>query len=130
MNEFKHKELTELLIGVFYNIYNTLGYGFLEKVYENAFTIELDSLGINYKKQEPISVFYKTQKVGSYIADIVVDSLIIIELKAAESLCEEHECQLLNYLRATNIEVGLLFNFGKKAHFKRIVYSNSRKKNK
>ena len=127
MNEFKHKELSELLIGIYFNVYNALGYGFLEKVYENSFAIELDSLGITFKLQEPIEVFYKESKVGYYKADIVVEDTIIIEIKATESLCEEHECQLLNYLRATNIEVGLLFNFGKKAQFKRLVYSNSRK---
>jgi GxxExxY protein len=130
LNEFKHKELSEILIGIFYDVYNALGYGFLEKVYENSFALELDNFGIPYKVQEPIEVFYKGLQVGFYKADIVVDDKIIIELKAAESLCEENECQLLNYLRATNIEVGLLFNFGKTAQFKRLVYSNSRKNSK
>ena len=127
MNEFKHKELSEILIGIFYDVYNALGYGFLEKVYENSFALELKNFGIPYKVQEPIEVFYKGLQVWYYKADIVVDDKIIIELKAAESLCEEHEYQLLNYLRATNIEVGLLFNFGKKAQFKRVAFSNSRK---
>ena len=112
----------------FYKVYNTLGYGFLEKVYENALYIELLRNGISCRKQAPIKVFYDGIQVGEYFADIIVEEGIIIELKAAEGLVEEHEYQLINYLKATNIEVGLLLNFGKEPQFKRKVFSNERKK--
>ncbi|HAB51421.1 MAG: GxxExxY protein [Ignavibacteria bacterium RIFOXYB2_FULL_35_12] len=126
--QFKHQELTELIIKAFYNVYNSLGYGFLEKVYENSMLIELKSLGLNCEKQKPISVFYKNLNVGEYFADIIVENKVIIELKAAEGIIEEHEAQLLNYLKATDIEVGLLFNFGKQPQFKRQIFENEYKK--
>ncbi len=125
---YLHQDLTEKIIRAYYNVYNELGYGFLEKVYENAFMIELKSLGLNCEKQKPISVSFKGYKVGEYFADIIVENKVIIELKAAEVLVEEHEAQLLNYLRATEIEVGLLFNFGKKPQFKRQIFENIYKK--
>ncbi len=127
MVELLHKELSDKIIGAYYNVYNTLGFGFLEKVYENAFAVELKSMNIIFYLQKPIEVYYKSEKVGNYLADIMVEDKIIIELKAAENLCLEHEYQLLNYLKATNIEVGFLFNFGKKPQFKRLVFDNSRK---
>lgn len=105
-------------------MYNTLGYGFLEKVYENALLIELKSMGLKAQRQVPVKVFYQEQMVGDYYADIIVEEQVIIELKAAEALCEEHEYQLINYLKATNIEVGLLLNFGKKPQFSRKVFTN------
>lgn len=125
---FKHSELTEIIIKAFFNVYNSLGYGFLEKVYENSMMIELKSLGLDCEKQKPISVFYKHLNVGEYFADIIVENKVIIELKAAEGIIEEHEAQLLNYLKATNIEVGLLFNFGKQPQFKRQIFENEYKK--
>ena len=112
-----------MIIKAFYNVYNKLGYGFLEKVYENALLIELKKLGLECIAQFPIEVFYDDVKVGFYIADIIVNRCVIVEIKAAEGLCEEHEAQLTNYLRATDIEVGILLNFGKKAEFKRKVFS-------
>uniref|UniRef100_UPI00404978DF GxxExxY protein n=1 Tax=Gelidibacter sp. TaxID=2018083 RepID=UPI00404978DF len=124
MNNFKYSEITEKVIKAFYKVYNTLGYGFLEKVYENAMYLELKSAGLYVEKQKSIKVFYETIEVGNYYADLIVDEKIIIELKASESLCEEHEFQLINYLKATNIEVGLLLNFGKNPEFKRKVFSN------
>ncbi len=124
-DNFKHTELTEQIIQVFYKVYNTLGYGFLEKVYENAMFHELTSIGLDVKRQHPIVVFYDSVEVGSYYADLIVEDLVIIELKAAESICEEHECQLINYLKATDVEVGLLLNFGKKPQIKRKVHSRS-----
>lgn len=126
--DFKYSELTEIIIKAFFNVYNSLGYGFLEKVYENAMMIELKLLGLNCEKQKPISVYYKSTLVGEYFADIVVENKVILELKAAEVLNEEHEAQLLNYLKATEIEVGLLFNFGKKPQFKRQIFENIYKK--
>lgn len=129
MNDnYLHSEITELIIKAYYKVYNQLGYGFLEKVYENALLIELRKLGLFCQPQMPIKVFYDNEEVGFYIADIVVNNSVIVEIKAAESLCEEHEAQLTNYLKATEIEVGLLLNFGKKAEFKRKVFSLEYKK--
>lgn len=122
------EELSKKIIRAYYNVYNRLGYGFLEKVYENALIYELLRMEIHGKRQVPIKVFDLGQNVGEYFADIVVENRIIIELKAADSLCVEHEAQLLNYLKATSIEVGLLFNFGLKPEFRRRVYENKFKK--
>ena len=123
-----HSDITEKIIKAFYNVYNKLGYGFLEKVYENAMLIELTKFGLNCKNQFPIEVFYDEKKVGEYFADIIVNDSVIVELKAAENLCEEHECQLVNYLKATEIEVGLLLNFGKEPQLKRKVLTKDHKK--
>lgn len=122
---YMQSELTEQVIQMFYKVYNALGYGFLEKVYENAMFHELTLAGLQVKRQQPITVFYNGVEVGSYYADLIVEGLVIVELKAAESICEEHECQLINYLKATDMEVGLLLNFGKKPQIKRKVHSNS-----
>ncbi len=127
---YKHSEVTEIVIGAFFEVYNKLGYGFLEKVYENAMMMELMKRGLSAKSQQPISVFYDEKEVGNYFADIVVDDKVILELKAAEGLREEHEAQLINYLRATDIEVGLLMNFGKTPQFKKKVFSNEFKHRK
>jgi len=124
--ELLHKDMTNAVIKAFYKVYNQLGYGFLEKVYENAMMIELNNMGLYCQKQRPIKVYYLGKEIGDYFADIVVEDIIILELKAAESLCEEHEYQLINYLKATDIEVGLLFNFGKKPEFKRKVFQNKK----
>lgn len=122
-----HENITKKIIEAYYKVYNTLGYGFLEKVYENALKIELLKNGLKVEQQKNIKVFYEKYEVGDYFADLILDDLVIVELKAAENLCEEHEAQLINYLKATNLEVGLLLNFGKKAEFKRKVFSNDRK---
>lgn len=126
IDNYKHSEITEKIIRSFYKVYNTLGYGFLEKVYENALFIELESIGLFVEKQGQIKVYYKEKEVGLYFADLIVEEHIIIELKATETLCEEHEFQLINYLKATEIEVGLLLNFGKKPELKRKVFSNNK----
>ncbi|HRF76411.1 MAG TPA: GxxExxY protein [Chitinophagales bacterium] len=118
-----HKDLTDLIIQAFYKVYNELGYGFLEKVYENALIIELKKIGLLIEQQVKIKVYYDETPVGFYLADLLVESSVIVEIKAAESLCYEHECQLINYLKASNVEVGLLLNFGKKPTFKRKVFS-------
>ena len=115
---------SKLSIRAFYNVYNKLGYGFLEKVYENAMAIELQKLGLSCRTQTPIKVYYCENLVGDYFADIIVDDKIILELKAAENLCTKHEAQLLNYLKATDFEVGLLLNFGTKPQIKRKIYNN------
>jgi GxxExxY protein len=125
--ELLHKQLTEEILSVFYAVYNELGYGFLEKVYQNSLFIELKSRGFKVEAQKQIKVNYKGFEVGEYYADILVDDLVILELKAAEYLVKEFEAQLVNYLRGTKMEVGLLLNFGKKPEFIRKVYENSRK---
>lgn len=126
-DNFLHSDITARIIKAYYTVFNKMGYGFLEKVYENALLIELRKANLNCKAQMPIQVYYDQVEVGYYVADIIVNNKVIIEIKAAESLCEEHEIQLINYLRATNIEVGILLNFGKKAEFKRKVYNEEYK---
>jgi GxxExxY protein len=123
----KHSQLTEKIIKAFYTVYNQLGYGFLEKVYENALLIELRKTGLVAEKQVPIKVYYDDQEVGDYYADIVVNQLVILELKATQTVAPAHEAQLVNYLKATQIEVGLLFNFGLKPAVKRRVFLNEHK---
>lgn len=123
----KHEHITEKIIQAFYKVYNTLGYGFLEKVYENAMYIELNILGFKVERQKKITVFYYGNTIGEYCADLVVDELVTVELKANECLCEENESQLVNYLKATKIEVGLLLNFGKKPEIKRKIFDNDKK---
>jgi GxxExxY protein len=121
-----HEALTETIIGAFYRVYNGLGYGFLEKVYENAMMIELAEHGFQPMQQERVKVFYKGAIVGDYFADIIINDKVILELKAAESLCDEHAAQLTNYLKATDKELGLLLNFGRKPEFRRIIFSDKR----
>ena len=125
--EFKYKEITEEIIKIFYKVYNKLGYGFLEKVYQNALMFEFEKAGISADTQLPINVVYDGKTIGEYFADILVDNSVIVEIKAAKSLLKEHEAQLLNYLRATNIEVGLLLNFGPKPEIMRKASDNNRK---
>ena len=123
----RHKELTETIIGVFFEVYNELGHGFLESVYERAFEIALTAKGINVLRQIQIPVSFRGQSVGDFVADMLVERSVLLELKAARTLDSAHEAQLLNYLRATEIEVGLLFNFGIKPDFRRLAFDNSRK---
>jgi len=125
-----HKEITSAIINAFYTVYNTLGYGFLEKVYENALVLELEKRGLKVQTQFPIKVYYEGKIVGKYFADLLVADTVIVELKAVEQLIAAHETQLINYLKATEIEVGLLLNFGKEAKYKRRVFSqqNNNKK--
>ncbi len=126
--KYSHSELTSKIMKCFYTVYNTLGYGFLEKVYENSLKIELQLSGLNVEAQKKIDVYYNDKAVGVYYADLIVNNAVILEIKAAEGLCEEHEFQLINYLKATDVEVGLLLNFGKKPEFKRKIYTNNYKK--
>lgn len=125
--EILHKSVTDKILRAFYNVYSELGYGFAEKCYENAMIHELNLMGVTCEKQLPIKVLYKGKIVGEYFADIVVNEVVIIELKAATSLISEHEVQLLNYLKATNIEIGLLLNFGDRPCFKRLIFTNDKK---
>lgn len=122
-----YEDLTGNIIKGFYNVYNTLGVGFLEKVYENALAIELESLGLTVKRQYPIKVYYANTLVGEYYADLFINNLVIVELKAADSLRKEHVAQLTNYLRATDSQLGLLLNFGAKPEFKRLIDTSIKK---
>ena len=121
-----HEEITSDIINAFYHVYNTLGYGFLEKVNENALAKELAKRGHAIKQQVPIQVLYEGETVGEYFADILVDDKVILELKVAEEIAEAHEAQLINYLKATNTQVGLLLNFGPKAEFKRKIFTKGK----
>jgi GxxExxY protein len=123
----KHSELTEEIIGAFFAVYNALGYGFLEKVFANALKFELERRGLKVKQEFPIVVLYLGQTVGKYFSDLIVDDLVIVEIKATKVLLQEHEAQLLNYLKATPYEVGLLLNFGPKPEHKRRSFDNTRK---
>ena len=125
--DFKYKELTERIIKIFYRVYGKLGYGFLEKVYENAMMIEFNKEGISAIAQAPIKVLYEGEVVGEYYADFMVEEKIIVELKASNALAGENEAQLLNYLKASNIEVGLLLNFGPKPEVRRKAFDNIKK---
>jgi len=108
----KYQELTEKIIGCAYNVYNEMGFGFLESVYEKCLLIELEKAGIRAESQKPITVHYDGKLVGNFIADILVEDKVILELKSVRRLTEVHEVQLVNYLTATGIDVGLLINFG------------------
>ena len=128
MSSLLHKKITDAVLKAYYDVYNDLGYGFLEKVYQNAMYFELKSLGYKVEAQKQIKVYFRNQLVGEYYADILIEDKIIIELKACELLMNVHVAQLMNYLKATEIEVGLLLNFGEEPEFKRIIYTNDRKK--
>ncbi|MBK6620249.1 MAG: GxxExxY protein [Saprospirales bacterium] len=127
-SNYLHSEITGLVLKAFFKVYNQLGYGFLEKVYENAMMIELRKMGLKCTQQTSIQVYYETEKVGSYLADIIVKDCVILELKAAENIAPEHEAQLVNYLRATDLEVGLLLNFGKSPNIPEKYFTNKFKK--
>ena len=124
---FKHGEITQKIIKVFYEVYNELGHGFLESVYEKSLQVALNSMGIKVRRQIEIPVSFRGQRVGDFTADMLVEDCVLLELKAARSLDTSHTAQLLNYLRATEIEVGLLLNFGLRPEFKRLIFDNPRK---
>ena len=125
--ETKHRDVTEKTIHAFFCVYNSLGYGFLEKVYENAMAIELRKLGVRVAQQVTIKAYYEGQIVGEYYADLIVEDAVIVELKATRELIGEFEAQLLNYLKATPYQVGLVLNFGPRAKFVRKAFDNQRK---
>lgn len=126
-NELLHEELTSGILKVFYEVYNELGYGFLERVYQNAMYYELKNQGYEVHAQKKINVYYKDIIVGDYYADLIVNETVILELKANEILTKEDNYQLINYLKSTSCEVGLLLNFGKKPEFIRRIFQNYRK---
>lgn len=127
MADLLYKKVSSPILKIFYEVYNQLGYGFLEKVYQNAMYLELKAQGYKVEAQKQIKVYYKSQIVGEYFADLVIEDNIIVELKACECLINSHITQLLNYLRCTTIEVGLVLNFGEDPEFKRLIYTNNRK---
>jgi len=131
MSQYKnrpHSQLTGQIIEIAYMVYNNLGFGFLESVYEKSMEIELKKSGVEVVRQFPIDVYYGGDRVGEFRADLLVDRKVIVEIKAADALHEKHDAQLLNYLRATDIEIGLLINFGEEIKIKRKIFSNHRKK--
>jgi GxxExxY protein len=121
------EQLTGQIIQAFYKVYNTLGHGFIESVYHNSMIVEFVNSGISIETEKPIAVYYQDRVVGAFSADLVIESKVILELKSKEALHPAHEAQLTNYLRATDIELGFLFNFGKQAEFKRKYFSNAKK---
>ena len=124
MASLLHKSITDTILKVYYEVYNELGSGFLEKVYQNAMYFELKAKGYKVDAQKQIKVYFKKQVVGEYYSDLLVEDKVIVELKATELLMNVHVAQTLNYLKATEIEVGLLLNFGDEPEFKRIIYTN------
>jgi len=119
-----HKEITEKILRSFYDVYNHLGYGFVEKVYQNALLLELEGKGFQVVKERKVEVHYHDHLVGTFYADLSVEDKVILELKACENLIDRHRAQLRNYLKASDLEVGLLLNFGPDPEFTRVIYSN------
>ena len=130
MKKFPHQELTKSIIGIYYNVYNELGFGFLEKVYHKALLIELRKNGYKIDSEKKVNVYYKNEVVGEYIPDVIINEAVIVELKCVEYLTDIHENQLLNYLKATDREVGLILNFWKDPQFIRKIFTNDLKKKK
>ncbi|MBK8564281.1 MAG: GxxExxY protein [Saprospiraceae bacterium] len=127
VTNYQHADLTSLIIKEAYHVFNKLGYGFVESVYENSLAIRLLKAGLKVDCQYPIKVYFEEEVVGDFKADIIVNNVVIVELKAVECLHARHEVQLVNYLKATDVEVGLLINFGEELQIKRRVFSNARK---
>lgn len=124
----KYAELTDKIIGVFFDVYNELGHGFLESVYEESLVIALRDVGLKVDRQIAVPVWFRKQQVGDFRADLLVENLVLLELKCVRILERAHEAQLLHYLRSTNIEIGLLLNFGLHPQFRRLLFDNERKK--
>jgi len=124
----KHAELTEKIVGIFYDVYNELGYGFLESVYEESLVIALRQTGLDVERQLVIPVWFRGHEVGRFRGDILVEDSVLLELKSARILEAAHEAQLLHYLKSTEIEVGPLLNFASRPQFRRLLFDNSRKK--
>jgi len=126
-SNYKHSELTDLIVAVFYDVYNELGFGFLESVYRNSLRLALLDKGLTVEQEVPVTVFFRGQNVGDFRADLVVNGTIFLELKTAEQIVAAHESQVLNYLRSTALEPGLILNFGPKPQVRRLLLDNSRK---
>lgn len=123
----KHEALTEKLIGIFYTLYNELGHGFLESIYQRGYAFMLEDEGITFTEQAPVRVVHRGRDLGEFRMDLIVENLVLVEFKAVKTLDVSHEKQVFNYLKATNIEVGLLFNFGPRAQIKRLLLENEYK---
>ena len=128
--ELKHGKITDQIIRMFYEVYNELGHGFLESVYQRSLVLTLTSAGLYVRSPVDIPVWFRGTRVGSFEADVLVEDCVLLELKAARALVSNHRAQLMNYLRATEIEVGLLLNFGEKPEFKRLIFDNLKKKSR
>lgn len=126
--QLKHAELTDKILKIFYQVYNELGFGFLESVYENATAIALIEAGMRVRQQVPIPVYFRGHQVGDFRCDLLVEDEIFLEIKAVKAIAPEHVAQVLNYLRATEIEVALILNFGERPDFKRLIFDNARKR--
>jgi len=126
-SNYKHSELTDTIIGVFYEVYNELGFGFLESVYRNSIRFALSDKGLAVEQEVPVAVFFRGQNVGGFRADLVVNGAILLELKTAENIIAAHESQVLNCLRSTALELGLILNFGPRPQVRRLLLDNSRK---
>jgi GxxExxY protein len=124
----KHGDLTDRIIGIFYDVYNELGYGFLESVYEESLLIALRDAGLTVDRQVPVPVWFRNHRVGDFRADLLVENSVLLELKSARLLESAHEAQLLHYLKSTDIEVGMLLNFETRPQFRRLLFDNERKK--
>ena len=124
----RHAELTEKIIGIFYDVYNELGYGFLESIYEESLVIALREAGLLVQSQVPVPVWFRQHRVGDFKADVLVENSVMLELKSARVLESSHEAQLLHYLKSTDVEIGLLLNFGVRPQFRRLLFDNERKK--
>jgi GxxExxY protein len=124
---YKHSEITGRIIKEAYYVHNYLGFGFVESIYEKSLVIRLEKAGFFVVTQQPIKVYFEGTLVGDFKADLVVNDCVIVELKAVEEIHPKHEVQFVNYLRATEIEVGLVINFGEEIKCKRKVFSDSRK---
>lgn len=129
MTNLLHKSTTDAILKAYYNVYSELGFGFLEKVYQNSMFFELKSFGLKVEAQKQIQVYFKNQLVGDFYSDLLIEDKVIVELKATEFLMDIHTAQIINYLKATPIEVGMLLNFGEEPEFKRVIYTNDRKAN-
>ena len=126
-SSYKHSELTDAIIGVFYDVYNELGFGFLESIYQRAMCMALVEKGLRVESEVATSVFFRGEKVGDFRADLIVNQIVLLELKTAEKIVRAHEAQVLNYLRSTTLELGLILNFGPQPQIRRLVLDNNRK---
>jgi GxxExxY protein len=126
-SSYKHSELTDSIIGVFYEVYSELGFGFLESVYRKALCMALIEKGLRVESEVATSVFFRGEKVGDFRADLIVNQIVLLELKTAEKIVRAHEAQVLNYLRSTTLELGLILNFGPQPQIRRLVLDNARK---
>jgi GxxExxY protein len=126
--KLKYVDITEAIIGSFYDVYNELGHGFLESVYRDALRVVLQSKGLSVDREKACQVTFRGQVVGVFRTDLLVQNTVIVELKCARTLDRMHEAQLLNYLKATDFEVGLLLNFGIRPQFRRMLLDNDQKK--